>query len=52
MHMKKIDNASTTKANATGGNRRSVHNTQMHSNKYIKHLLNKPTTTSMKDRQI
>ena len=33
-------------------NRQCVHNTQVHSNKYIKDLPNKPTTISTNDRQV
>ena len=47
MSIKEKENANATKANATIGNVYSIH-----TNKYIEHLLNKPTTTSMRDRQV
>ena len=45
--MQEVDNASTTNANATRG---SVYT--IHTNKYIEHLTNKPTTTVMSNKQI
>ena len=47
MSVKEVDNANTTKAKATRG---SVYT--IHTNKYIEHLPNNPTTTSMSDRQV
>ena len=44
MSVKEIENANTTKANAT-----SVSVYAIHTNKYIKHVPNKSKTTSMRD---
>ena len=46
MTMKAMDTASTTKANATRPSAYTIH-----TNKDIEHLSNKPTTTSMNNRQ-
>ena len=45
--MKGMANAYKTKANATKGGVYTIY-----TNRYIEHLLNKPTTTSMYDRQL
>ena len=47
MSVKEINKANTTNANVT---RDSVY--IIHTSKYIEHLPNKPTTTSMKNRQV
>ena len=47
MNMKEIENVNTTKAHAT-----KVSAYTIYTNEYIKHLPNKPSTTSMQDRQV
>ena len=50
--MKVIDNTNATNAKATRGNVYIIHTTQIHTNKYIEHISNKPTTTSRRDRKV
>ena len=52
MNMKEIDNENAKKENATGDNVYTIHTVQIHTNKYIKHDPSKPTTTSIKDREV
>ena len=48
--MKKIENTNTTKANATRGNVYAIH--KKHTNKYIDHFPDEPTTISMRDKRV
>ena len=50
MSGKEIDNQNATKRELD--NKQCVHNAQLHTSKYIEHISNKPTTTSIRYRQV
>ena len=52
MSMKEIDNKNAMKVNATEDNIYIITTTLIHANKYIEHDPNKPTTKSIRERQL
>ena len=52
MRMKEIENVNVTKANLKRDNVNIIPTTQIHTNKYIEHLSNKPTTTSVGETHV